>query len=164
VAKETVFCGDGFDVVTDASGVKTLWLKMDINDTPIYNPADIMPAVHERIMADKKPAGVLVKECKRIVLHMAQLNDALSTLFRTYERMVSVVPQKRLSTAYKARYALLDSMKNKMLKEYASEYIPDELDNYILSDSEEREALIHRLCAVLVIEKEGEEVGDVAAQ
>jgi hypothetical protein len=51
-------------------------------------------------------------------------------------------------------------MKNKMLKEYASEYIPDELDNYILSDSEERDALIHRLCEVMVQGKESEEVGE----
>jgi lambda repressor-like predicted transcriptional regulator len=143
-----------------------LWLKVTLADnTVVYNPADIMAAVHERIASEKKPAGVLQKESNRVVLHITQLSDALSTLFNTYERMVSVTPKVRVSTAYKARFALLDSMKNKMLKEYASEYIPDELDNYILSDSEEREALIHRLCVVMVGKKEGEEVEEeVSAQ
>jgi hypothetical protein len=50
-----------------------------------------------------------------------------------------------------------------MLKEYASEYIPEELDNYILSDREEREALIHRLCEVMVGKKESEEVEESVA-
>jgi hypothetical protein len=163
--ENVVFSGEGFDVVADEHGVTTLWLKVTLADnTVVYNPADIMPTVHERIASEKKPAGVLQKESNRIVLHIAQLSDALSTLFHTYERMTTAVPQKRLSTAYKARFALLDSMKNKMLKEYAAEYIPDELDNYILSDSEERDALIHRLCEVMVQAKESEAVeGGVSA-
>jgi hypothetical protein len=157
--ENTVFSGEGFDVVADENGVTTLWLKVTLADnTVVYNPADIMTAVHERIASGKKPAGVLQKESNRIVLHIGQLSDALSNLFNTYERITSVTPKTRMSVAYKARFALLDSMKNKMLKEYAGEYIPEELDNYILSDSEERNALIHRLCEVMVEKREGEEV------
>lgn len=157
--ENTVFSGEGFDVVADAEGFTELWLKVKLADaTILYNPADIMPAVNERIAAGKKPAGILQKESNRVVLHIAQLSDALSNLFNTYERMTYERPQTRMSAAYKARFALLDSMKNKMLKEYAAEYIPEELDNYILSDSEERNALIHRLCVVMVEKKDGEEV------
>jgi hypothetical protein len=155
---ESIFEGTGFYVAVDTDNVQTLWVQVPIHDAPVYDPTEIMGAVHERIASEKKPAGVLQKESRRIVLHMEQLSDALSNLFKAYARMVSVTPKTRVNTAYKARFALLDSMKNKMLKEYAAEYIPEELDNYILSDTDEREALIRRLCEVMVEEKESEEV------
>jgi hypothetical protein len=56
--ENTVFSGEGFDVVADENGVTTLWLKIKLADaTLLYNPLDIMPAVNERIVAGKKPAG-----------------------------------------------------------------------------------------------------------
>lgn len=160
-SENVVFTGKGFEVETSDSGVKTLWLKLAVGQS-VHNPVDIMPAVQERIDSEKMPAGVLSKEVARIVLHVSQLEGALGTLFSTYDRMVGTT--KKTSAAYKARYALLDSMSNKVLKMYAEDYIPDELDNYILSDSNERIALIERLCAVLVEEKENGEGEDSSAE
>ena len=157
VVESVVFTGKGFKVETDESGVSTLWLQLSVKDAPIYDPAEILPAVQERIDSGKKPAGVLSKSLERIYHHTEQLCNAVSTLFETYDRMVSVQPRTRVSAAYKARFSLFDNMKNKMLKEYALDYIPDEVDNYILTDASEREALIRRLCDVMVEEKEDNE-------
>jgi len=157
--------GEGFEVQVDESGVRTLWLQVHTNGSAVYDLAEIMPAVQERIESGKMPAGVLAKEVGRVVMHTEQLQGALSTLFKTYGRMVGDVKKAsgpRVSTAYKARFALLDGMKNKMLKEYARDYIPDEVDNFILTDSGDREALIHRLCTVLVEDVEGGEGETVA--
>ena len=154
VKSEVAFSGQGFEVETSESGVKTLWLRLGVGQS-VHNPVDIMPTVHERIASEKMPAGVLSKEVARIVLHVGQLEGALKTLFTTYDRMVGTTGKK--SAAYNARFSLLDGMSNKVLKAYAEDYIPDEVDNYILSDSAERLAMIERLCAVLVEEKEDTE-------
>lgn len=153
--EQVVFTGEGFEVRVDNSGNYTLWLHVQTGEN-VYDMVTIMPAILERIERGERPAGVLKKEVERIALHVEQLNGAVSTLFSTYARMIApkVVKEKKLSTAYKARFALLDGMKFKMLKEYARDYIPDEVDNYVISDASEREALIHRLCEVLVEEKE----------
>jgi len=79
--------------------------------------------------------------------------------------MTATAPVKRAkrSAAYRARFALLDGMKDRMLREYARDYIPEEIDDFVLSDAGEREAMIHRLCEVMVEDKgedEGTEQGE----
>lgn len=156
--ENAVFPTTGFEVRFDNDLSRSLWLQIGVKDCDeFYNPLDIMPVIMERIESGKKPAGVLAKEVGRIAHHVEQLNDALSTLLTTYHRMVSVTP-KKLSVAYRARYAVLNSMKPKMLKDYAKDYIPDEVDNFILSDESDKEALIRRLCEVMVEERDMGEV------
>lgn len=152
VTEQSVLAGTEFYVEEEVEGIKSLRLQLRVPSEYVYDLAAILPVIQERVENEKRPAGVLSKELGRVVLHVDQLNDAVSKLFATYARMVSTVPQKRdrKSNAYKARFALLNGMKDRMLREYGREYFPEEIDDYVLNDPHERETLIHRLCEAVV--------------
>jgi len=122
------------------------------------NCADVRAAIAERIESEKKPSVVLAKALERIAHHTEQLEDALSQLFTTYERMVT--PQQRTSATAKARHDMLDLMPSKALQEFARSVLQDEMDDYIWPD--DRNDVIERLTAVLSTDKEKAEPATVA--
>lgn len=155
----------GMVLQTGENGHTEVWLGMDLGATYTVENVEILRGnVAERINTGKKPSGTLKKEVNRIYLHRAQLQDALSTLFATHESMVAPKkePASRKSAVWKARYDLLNDMPRKYLREYGERHLPEEIDNYILSDEGDRVALITKLTTILAGEKETEASEDTA--
>jgi hypothetical protein len=153
----------GMVVQSGENGNTEVWFGVDLGAVyTVESVATLQQAVQERIEAGKKPAGVLGKAVNRIFLHRAQVQDALSTLFSTHNNMVTPGASRK-SAVWKARYAMLDGMSNKILKMYAADLLPDEVDNYILSDVADRVSLVTKLTTILAEEKEVEETEETVA-
>lgn len=151
----------GMVIQNGENGNTEVWVGFDLGKAFAVESFEVMiPAVQARVESGKKPAGYLAKALNRIFLHRAHMNDALSILFDTYTKMI-VPGASRVSAVWKARYAMLDDMPNKILKEYAKLYLPDEVDNFILTDKDDRVNLVTRLCTILADEKETSEESEV---
>lgn len=136
------------------TGNTEVWLGIDLGTSFSVESVEALQGdVTARIDAGKKPAGTLAKSINRIYLHRAQMQDALVTLFTTHSNMVSPSVSRK-SAVWKARYSMLDSMSNKVLKMYAADLLPDEVDNYILSDAADRVSLVTKLTTILAEDKE----------
>jgi hypothetical protein len=152
----------GMVIQNGENGNSEVWFGIDLGAVlTVESVAVLQQAVQERIEAGKKPAGVLSKAVNRIFMHRAQVQDALSTLFSTHSNMVTP-GASRERAVWRARYAMLDGMSNKILKMYAADLLPDEVDNYILSDAADRVSLISKLATILAEDKEAEETEDTA--
>jgi hypothetical protein len=146
------------------SGHIEVWLGVDIGPgVSVENFDSILPVIKERIESKKDFANPLKKQMNRVYLHRAHLQDALVQLFDLYGKITQ--PKGPKNAVWKARYAMLDSMSNKVLKMYAADLLPDEVDNYILSDAADRVTLITKLTSILAEDREDkEESVEVAAE
>lgn len=117
---------------------------------------DVLTAVQSAIAdteSTRNGKKTYMKELARIAIHRDQLQDALSKLLATYVAHLpgEKVAKTRQSAAYKARYAMLNGMRDKMLRAYAEDFLPDGMGDLILPD--DREVLIAQLCAALADEQ-----------
>ena len=147
----------GMVIQSGENGNTEVLVRFDLGKAFAVESFDaMMPAVQARVESGKKPAGYLAKAINRIFLHRAHLQDALSILFDTYVKM-SPIKESAKTAVWKARYAMLDAMPNAILKQYAKLYLPEEVNNFILTDKDDKVNLVTKLCTILADEKESEE-------
>ena len=97
----------------------------------------MLDVIEQKITSEKKPAGTLAKALERIAHHRNQLQDALTVLCDTYDRMTNVGSNgraQRASAVVKARRAMLEAMPDKVLRDVAKLYLPHTIDDFILPD------------------------------
>jgi hypothetical protein len=107
-----------------------------ITDT---NREEIIAAITQRLETGKRPSGTLSKCIDQIGLHQKLLLSATVKLMNSYAKMQGehTAPVKR------AQLKLFTHMTDKMMKEYATGIIGDEIREYILPD--DRDKLIERI-------------------
>lgn len=154
----------GFDGV--AFQGSEVWVGINVSTIPstIETPEALVDFLKERI--EKTSEGKrdfstqLKKHVNRVYFHRAHLQDALVQVFELYDKLTA--PKTQRSAAWKARVAVLEGMSNKVLKLYATDYLEDEVDNYILTDEADRATLIAKLATILADDEKSEEKETVA--
>lgn len=147
-----------FEVQVDDDGNAEMWVGFPIGKFGVGDAEKLVNNLVDVLESGKRGSIHLTKQLDRVEHHKAQLEDALTSVVATYTRMHNKV--QRTSPIYKARKDMLEDMPIKALKEYARSYNVPDLDEYILSDPEDKGKLVVTLLDILMEEKNGKENGE----
>jgi hypothetical protein len=146
---------EGMVLQEGENGHSEAWVGMDLGCVVGVDGIEvIIEKIKERIEAggERNFGAQLKKHVNRVYLHRAHLQDAVVQLVTLYSKITA--PKAQRSVAWRARFSMLDGMSAKVLKLYAMDYMPEEVDNFILTDAVDRLNLITRLTNILAEEKE----------
>ncbi len=118
----------------------------------------VVEKIKERIGSggERNFGAQLKRQVNRVYSHRAHFQDALTQIVELYGKITA--PKAQRSQVWKARFSMLEGMSNKVLKLYAADYLPEEVDNFILTDPVDRLNLVTKLTHILANEKEGSAV------